>query len=262
MTRLQITAGLATLLTLAACERREQAAAPAAPKAAALAGPLIYEKKTDGIEVKLTLPEAVGRTPALYARLYSEGKNALDGFVEGSTEDVEQLKAAGLMQTGYSREIEYQATADTPRLLGLVRNDYEYTGGAHPNSSMQALTWDKATGKSLAVTELMRPGADMAAVDKALCDGILAEKKVRTGEAAIDGEVKACPKLADVSVALERSTVAGKAGGLTALFPPYTLGAYAEGSYEITLPLTVIQPVLSPTYAGEFGGQPAPIAKE
>ena len=251
---------LAVLVALAACKKREQAPPPAAraPAPAPAAGPLTYEKKTTAAEVALKLPERVGQLPALYARLFAEGRNALDAFAEGATGEIEELRAAGLPAAPYAREIEYTVAAETPRLLSLAVSNYENTGGAHPNASLDALTWDKATGRALPLVELFRPGADMAAANKALCDAIRTAKTERTGEASFAGELNACPALATVKATLAPSTVAGKAGGLTVLFSPYEIGPYVEGAYEIDLPLASFRSVLAPAYAGEFDGAPAP----
>lgn len=244
------------ILTLAACGKREQAAAPAAPGPAQPAGPLTYEKKTATSEISLKLPERVGQIPALYAKLFGEGRSALDQFAEGAVEEVEGLRAAGLPATPYARAIEYAVAAETPRLLGLTVSSYENTGGAHPNSGMDGLVWDKAANRVVSAAELFRADADLTSVDRALCEATRTAKRERTGEAAFSGEFTDCPPLKSVSMTLAPSTTRGKAGGLTVLFSPYQIGPYVEGGYEIDLPQAAFRAALSPAYAGEFEGAP------
>lgn len=249
-------------LAASACERRQQqAAAPAAPPAPAPArpaGPLTYQRTIPTAEVSLTLPEAVGRIPALYARLYGEDRKALDAFADASVEEVESLRAAGLPAPAYAQTFEYSLAAETPRLIGLTRLAYENTGGAHPNSALTGLVWDKTANTVVETAALFAKGADMAAADEALCDAIKAEKRSRIGDDSFNSAFPACPALATSQATLLPSVVKGKAAGLTVLFSPYDIGAYAEGAYEIDLPLAAFQAVLAPDYAGEFAGAPAP----
>lgn len=252
---------LAVAATVAACgpKPEEKAAeAPAAPAAVQPAGPLTYTAKTADAEVSLTLPEAVGAVPALYAKLFSEGRNELDSFAEGAKGELEELRATGDKPLPYGRSLDYAVTAETPRLLSLVLNALESTGGAHPNTILTTTVWDKAAGKALTPADLFAPGADMSAADKALCDAIHAAKKARVDDPALTGELKDCPKMKDAPLALAASTTPGKAGGVIAVFSPYALGAYAEGAYRVVTPLSAFQGVLSPAYAADFAGAPAP----
>lgn len=257
-----VVAGLA-LLSLAACGRKDEAAkapatapvaAPAAP--AAPLPPLTYKSSTRDAEVSLTLPPAAGAIPALYGKLFAEGRNDLQAFAEGAKSELEELRANGEPVQPYQRTLDYAVSADTPHLLSLVLNELEGTGGAHPNTTLSATIWDKQAGKVVAPSALF--GADTAAADKALCDAIHAAKQARVGDPALTGELKSCPRLARATLALAASTTPGKAGGVVALFSPYALGAYAEGAYRVVLPLTAIQSALAPAYAGEFAGAPAP----
>jgi hypothetical protein len=246
-------------LALAACERREQqAAAPPPPAKVAPAGPLAYARKTDIAEISLTLPARVGELPALYARLFGEQKAALDAFAADAAKDLEGLRAAGLPARPYTRQVEYTVAAETPRLISLRVQTFEDTGGAHPNTALSALTWDKQQGKALAPKDLLAQGADSAAADRALCDAVKAEKRRRIGDDSFTTVFPACPTLADAALLLAPSTAAGRAGGLTALFSPYDVGAYVEGAYEIDVPLAAVRTALNPAYATEFAGAPRP----
>jgi hypothetical protein len=266
--RLVLTAfGLsAALALLAACDRKpepqQQAAAPAAPPSAPAkpAGPLTFEKKAEHAEVSLKLPEAVGRVPALYSKLYSEGVNDLEAFFDGSKGEHAELVAAGAPAVPFARELDWKLGAETPRLIGLKLEEYENTGGAHPNASLGALIWDKQQGKVLAPTDLLRAGADPRALDKLVCDAVHAAKQERTGSPALMEGTK-CPSFAEAKLSLLPSTAPGKAGGLEVLISPYEIGPWVEGSYEVELPADKLAGELSPAYAGEFGGAPKPDVK-
>lgn len=255
-------AAFALVLVAASACKPAPPTPPAAPAPAPVpaAGPLTYEKKTPSAEVSLSLPERVGQLPALYAKLFAEGRNDLDQFAEGAVSEITELRSAGLPAQPYARDIDYTVAAETPRLISLAVSDYENTGGAHPNGAMRGLTWDKATGRVVALSALFAPGANLAAADKALCEALTAAKRERTGQAEFTGDFTGCPPLKDLEATLAPSTTAGKAGGLTVLFSPYMVGPYAEGAYEIAVPQAAFRAALAPAYAGEFDGAPAVVA--
>jgi hypothetical protein len=262
---LTLAAAASILLALAACDRPAEPAptpkpapAPAAAAPEEPLPPLSFHQVTPNAEVELKLPPEAARVEALYAKLYAEDVADLRAFAEGAQGDIAELRAAGETVRPYARSLEYAVTAQTSRLLSLSRLEYENTGGAHPNTVLGALVWDKRAGRAVAASELLRPGADTARADKALCDAIKAAKQARMGETTFTGSLKDCPKLADATVALAASTTPGKAGGLVVMFPTYALGPRVEGEYRIVLPLAAVKDVLAPDYAGEFAGAPAP----
>lgn len=267
-----LTLGLmAATLTLAACQRREEAPeAPPAPaesveKAEAPADPdatpLTYESRNAHAEVKLTLPAALRAQPGLHEALYREGVANLREFTEGAQAD--RTEYAGDMDLpAYEREIEWQMGAETPKLISLERLVYEYTGGAHPNTAYGAALWDKALRRPIQPAQLFRTGADMRVLDQALCDAINAAKQERspTEETlTLDGGAGgtwSCPRALETPFVLAPSGTAGRAGGLVFLIGPYVVGPYAEGGYEIVVPQQAFRALIAPAYVDEFAGAP------
>ena len=45
------------------------------------------------------------------------------------------------------------------------------------------------------------------------------------------------------------------------LYDPYAIGPYAEGEYEVLLPLSAFQGAINPAYAPDFTGSPSPEVK-
>lgn len=247
-------------LAAAGCRKTEEApqpapaAVPAAPSTPAdAAAPLTFGNKTADAEVSLKLPAAVVRQPDLHARLYAEGVRDLKAFSEGATG--ERAEAGGEGLPPYSKEIDWSLGADTGKLLSLERTDYEFAGGAHPNQSSQAVLWDKSLKRQVQPGQLIR--GDGGALDQALCDAVYAAKKERLGaEATAPGSDWKCPRWQTTPFVLVPSTTGGKAGGLKFLIPPYAVGPYAEGGYEVVVPVSAFQASLAAPYADEFAGQP------
>ena len=249
---------VAVAASLAACQRNEQKAPEASKAAAAVAadGPLKYESATPYAKVSLTLPDAIKTQPELYAALYRQEVADLAKYAEGAQAD--RTEAGGESAMGpYEKTIAYGDPVQTGRLFSAMRTDFDYSGGAHPNTVATALLWDKTEKRRISPADLFAKGADLSSLERALCDAVNTAKKARPGAVPIKvGDMWACPKLKDLAVILAPGDAAGKAGGLTFLLDAYAVGPYAEGPYSLTLPASAFQTLLAPAYASEFGGKP------
>ena len=260
---LLLSAAVAT--TLSACNRdRDPAPAPAdAPAAAAVetpadaAAPMHYEAKTPYADINLVLPEAIKPHPDLHARLYAEEMRKLRQFVEGAQGELTEAGAA-TDRPKYENTVTVTAAAETAKLFSLKRTTFDYSGGAHPNTLSNGILWDKALKRQIGLADLFRKGADMTALDQALCSAVNTAKRARVPDGpsiTFDSTDFTCPRAATTAFVLTPGTVPGKAAGLTFLIGPYQVGPYAEGGYEIAIPATVFRSLLTTAYAGEFGGQ-------
>ena len=251
----------AVAATLAACNReRQPEATPARPGAAATvtpadaAAPLKFESKTPFAEVSLALPDGLKPQPDLHARLYSEEVRKLRQFVEGAQGERTEAGFDESMPP-YAKAIEYSVAAETGKLLSLKRVDYDYSGGAHPNTFSTALLWDKALKREIGFADLFRKGLDLTVIDQALCSAINAAKRARVPDSAsltLGGGEWSCPRAATTPFVLTPGPVPGKAAGLTFLIGPYQVGPYAEGGYEIPVPASVFRSSLAVSYIDDF----------
>ncbi|MBW8304438.1 MAG: DUF3298 and DUF4163 domain-containing protein [Brevundimonas sp.] len=262
---LLLTAAVAA--TLAACNReRETPEAPAAGSdadAEALvtpadaAAPPGYESKTQYADVRLTLPDALRAHPDLHARLYADEVRKLKQFAEGAQGELTEA-GAPTDRPKFENTVTITAAAETAKLLSLKRSSFDYSGGAHPNTLTTGLLWDKALKRQIGLAGLFRPGADLTALDQALCSALNTAKRARVPDGAsitFDSKPFSCPRAATTPFVLTPGDTSGKAAGLTFLIGPYQAGPYVEGGYEIAVPATVFRSLLAIAYAGEFGGQ-------
>lgn len=264
--RLLIVAAALTA-TLAACnrDRPESKAgqkAAEAPAVRASATPLAYDSKTPWAEVELALPAVVKAQPQLHAALYDEKIRVLRQFAEGAQSERTEDGAPQDMPP-YAKDIRFTPALETGGLLSLKSVDYEFAGGAHPNTVTDGVLWDKLQKRRLTFADLFAKGADLRLLDQALCSALNTAKRARVPDSAsvtLGGAgMFTCPAAADTPFVLAPGTMPGKAGGLTFLIGPYQVGPYVEGAYEIALPVTAFRSLLSPAYAGEFAGQPVKI---
>lgn len=252
--------------SLAACNRdREPEAPPAAPAGsearvtpAAAGAPAGFEDKTPFADVKLTLPNELKAHPDLHARLYAEEVRKLRQFVEGAQGELTEAGAA-TDRPKYQNTVTVTAAAETAKLFSLKRVALDYSGGAHSNTLTSGILWDKSLKRQIGLSDLFRSGADLSAVDRALCSALNAAKRERVPDSAsltFDSKPFACPRAASTAFVLTPGGEPGKAAGLTFLIGPYQAGPYVEGGYEIPVPATVFRSLLATAYAGEFGGKP------
>ncbi len=252
----------AVTATLAACNRdRETAPKADAPTAPILtpttaAAPLAFDSDSPFAKVKLTLPEAIKTQPQLHTALYAEEVQTLRQFVEGA--QGEQAEAGfDEERPPYEKTIAITAAGETGALLSLKRVDFDYSGGAHPNTITTGILWDKTAKAQVPGTALFRVGADMTVLDRALCAALNTAKKARSPASApvtLTGSDWSCPRASATPFVLTGGSVPGKAAGLTFLVGPYQIGPYSDGAYEIALPASAFQSLLATAWAGEFAG--------
>ena len=154
-----------------------------------------------------------------------------------------------------------QSSLVSGRYVSIIRADYNYTGGAHPNRANDTLLWDRQAGKMIGIrpffAELADGGPAMTAIRDAVVADLKLEKKKRDNDNPDMSLVDALePKLLKIGpVSLAPSTSAGKSSGLSFHYGPYAVGSYAEGDYDAFVPWETLKPYLSAEGSAIFGGQ-------
>ena len=199
-------------------------------------------------------PAAVSAIPALAARLKEERDSAL---AEQKAEWAEALRefageeCVSCTSRGYSKE--WQVVADLPRYLSLSADMYLYSGGAHGNSAFEALVWDREVGAALDPKAMFRSEAAMQdALGAGWCAALTAERIKRLEGDYSEDSIFPCPPIADLTLLPGSSNKQGfNRIGLIAA--PYVAGSYAEGPYEVTLPVTpAVLAAVRPEYKAGF----------
>ena len=251
----------AALLSLAACNRdkdKPEAPPPVVVSAdgtaipADAAAPMGFEQKSEFATVRLTLPTTIKPQTDLHARIYAQEVRQLRQYMEQSEGERSEAGSEGL--PAYEKTVTFETAFETGKLFSLKRVDFDFSGGAHPNTLSTGVMWDKALKREVSPADLFRKAADLSVLDQALCSAINPAKRARVPDSAgivIGGKDFACPLALDTPFILAAGTTPGKAGGLIFLIRPYQVGPYAEGAYEIAIPLAIFRQLLAPAY-----GQP------
>ncbi|CCD93166.1 conserved exported hypothetical protein [Bradyrhizobium sp. ORS 375] len=213
------------------------------------------------IEANVTLDSQIKADAPLSAYCLADGKKWIDkNAADAAKERKEDPQAFRDGKWSFERKYAVRSVV-ADRYISIVRDDYMNTGGAHPNSDVNTILWDKASAKPISIRPFFTETADNGPALKAMLAGVItslkAEKKKRdaTETATAEWFKGLEPKLLKIgAVTLAPSTDAGKSSGLTFHYPPYAVGPYAEGQYVAFVPWETLKPYLSPEGQAIFAG--------
>jgi uncharacterized protein YecT (DUF1311 family) len=130
----------------------------------------------------------------------------------------------------------------SPRFVSAHVDQYEYTGGAHPNSSTANINVDMRAGRELAFADLL--GNEAAGRIFDLCTDQVRKQKIDNGETPDDlGDPAELRKnVGAASGDLETWSFGVDAAVIG--YDHYTVGAYAEGTFSCTIPYATLRPLV------------------
>lgn len=215
-------------------------------------------ESNDVWEFKFAYPAAAGRIAPLRAMLDARQVKALDELKAQAIEGRATADEQGFPFNPYALDVEWKVVTDLPGWLSLSSEFYSYTGGAHGNSGFEGLVWDKQANKSLKPESLFTSVAALeGAVQSAFCAALNKQREEKRQEpvpAPTGGDdwSVACPGIDETTVILGSSN-SRTFDRIGFLIGPYVAGPYAEGSYEVTLPVTkAVKAAVKPAFADAF----------
>ncbi|MEN9925009.1 MAG: hypothetical protein RL268_1135 [Pseudomonadota bacterium] len=257
---------LASLILVAACGKEEPAPAPTASDAAVATAPASEAPlPAEAVNIKTqnprysfsyAYPAAAAGIPALKAQLDNEMAKARAELASIAKEGESAAKAEDFEFNPFDQSTKWTVVTDLPGWLSLKRDYYEFTGGAHGNYGTGALLWDKAAGQARDVMTLfVSKAAFDAALRPAFCNALDKQRAERRG-APVDrtsgDSFDDCLAPSDVTVLLGSSNKQ-QFNRIGLIADPYAAGPYAEGSYEVTLPVTpALLKAVKPEYRAAF----------
>lgn len=126
-------------------------------------------------------------------------------------------------------------------VMSVVFQVYEFTGGAHGNTSYNTITYDLAADAVIALDDLFQSGSEPFAI---------------IGPVVVDELGERLGEMADVAWIEEGSGenpanyqhFALTVDSLVLYFPPYQIAPYAAGTQTVEIPLSDLESVLSPAF--------------
>jgi hypothetical protein len=236
-----------------------------------------FSTETKFFEASVTIEETLKSSPGLYNDCLAEGHTWADKM-RADTEKEKRDDPSGFAQ-GQQWQFDRtyaQRSVVADRYVSIVRTDVTYAGGAHPNTDIDTILWDRSAQKRISIrpffTETADNGPAMTAMAHLAKLAVAKEKMARLEQNGIGDGKKMTPeqflkddfdinegvkptllKLGPVTLA--PSTERGKSSGLTFHFSPYAVGSYAEGPYTVFVPWTSFAQFLTADGKAIFGGQ-------
>jgi len=226
---------------------------------AADAKPFKFESKTRYAEVDFAYSTEAASVPALVRRFQADlAKERTQTVACGKAETKVRVESGG-EGIACSSSTGITTSGQTPQLLSLAQAYYAFTGGAHGNGATTPLLWDRRLGKEVKFASLFSsPNSYAAILRDPYCRALNAERKKRRGPdyepSSMVPEFDACPKFSELSLIPSGSPRFGQVHVIAA---PYIAGPYAEGDYDIVLPVSArLVAALKPEFRASFAPQP------
>lgn len=235
------------IILLAACDRPAAPATnlaaseqPAARPAEPAAKPFVDDEKNELIDFHFGWSAEAAAVPQLVGRFRAEMEKAKAELISGAREDRAFRDKEGYDFHPHSSSTDYKTAGKTGRLLSLAVEVASYTGGAHGNYGTGALLWDRPATRDIKVADLFAASGNLdRLLTQRWCDALNKAREEKRGEPVSGGGMfDECPALGEISIIPTDKDGNGKFERLQLVADPYVAGPYAEGSYEIELPVT------------------------
>lgn len=260
---------LAVLALIAACsnpqpteENKAAEAGPAVPpgfepKAAPTAAAFKQEEKTDLLQFAYSYPEQAATVPQIVAKLQGEMKQDKADALKMAREDRKARADMNAPPLPHALQTAWSVHADTPALLALEGETYAFTGGAHGMTGYTTLLWDKVRRQETSLDVIVAsPPTFAASFRDRFCDLLDAERAKKRGATVKrdSGGFTDCVDPAKQVIVPESSN--GKTiDRLNIVIGPYEAGPYAEGTYEVAVPVdAAMLKAVRPAYRAWFAG--------
>lgn len=217
--------------------------------------PFEQSEKTGLLEFAYAWPAQAAAVPAIADKLRNDLTTGKADALKMAREDQKAAAEAGFPFHAHSLETRWTVTADTPRFLSLRSTIYSYTGGAHGMTSYKALLWDKERRRETSLQAVMTSAAAFASViHDRFCAGLDKARAQKRGGPVMRGDdpfTQCIDPMQEVLVPTSRN---GRLiDGITVVIGPYSAGPYAEGTYEVRLPLdAAMRKVIKTEYRDAF----------
>ena len=211
--------------------------------------------KTADYEFGYAYPAAAGRVAGLKAWLDADRARLRAKTMRDGAAARREAARSGFPYRRYSYVKSWKLVTQTPRFVSLSGDSYDYTGGAHGQPASYGLVWDKAAGRRLEPKALFTSNAALQSASRTgYCARLKAEQR-RRNQGTVSS-MNICPPIKDLTLLLG-STNGRAIDRIGLIADPYVAGSYAEGSYEVTLPVTpAILKTVKPAYRAAFAVRP------
>ena len=231
---------------------------PQKPSAPA-ARPFSVEEENDLYSFSFSWPAEAGAVPQLVERFTRDMNETKAKLIADAKEDREERARRGFDYHAHEVRQSYETAGQSDRLLSLESSIYAFTGGAHGSSGSGTLLWDRQLAHDVTIRDLLPAGVSWTGVIREpFCTLLDREREKRRREPIRKDEMFGnCPTYDEVTVVLRDSDDNARFDHVDVIADQYVAGPYAEGDYEISLPITAAMiDRLKPEYRNSFEPRP------
>jgi len=195
----------------------------------------LHQSKPGLYDIAVSYPEFRGSSPlarAASAAFKLEALKDLGEFRKAAADDAHEF---GKLRSEYGVDRTTQLGVVSDTVISGYLVNYDYSGGAHPNTIYVPITYGLVDGKParLSVRQIASPSISPAEVlAKAVIPKINAIKKQNEGD-----------PIGSIDMKYANRFIVTKSG-ITWVFSPYDIGAYAEGPFIIDVPWSDLRGLL------------------
>jgi len=264
---------LTAALLLVSCGKSDSSAAPApAPsQTAAMASappvppapptplPVTARKvseKNDLYEFTYSYPASAGTVAGLKTSLDADLNTRLAKLKSEAAAARKDAAKDGYPYNPWYWSQEWKVVTDLPGWLSLSAEYANYTGGAHGMQWFGTMLWDRQAGKARDPLSLFQSKAALSsAIRKPFCAELDRQRVKKRGEPLSAARSSMFEECVDP---LKQTVIVGSASGkafdrIGILVAPYEAGPYAEGTYEVTVPVTpAVVAAVRPEFRSSF----------
>ncbi len=210
-----------------------------AEKPAPAGKPFKVANKTALLDYSYAYPAQAAAIPALVAKFARDADRAKADALKMAKDDSEAAKSSGFPFHAHELQTVWSVTADTARFLALQSETYVYSGGAHGMTAYDTLLWDKARKRETSVKAVMTsPEAFRTAIRDRFCAELDRQRMKKRGEPVKRGEDDFTKCIDPMEQVLALTSKDGTLiDSVTVVVGPYNAGPYAEGSYDVPVPV-------------------------
>lgn len=219
--------------------------------------PFKVSDKSDLLEFGYSWPGEASGVPEIVTWLKADMDKSKTAAIRDARVGKADAAGSGFPFRPYALETHWKVVGHNGHLLSLVGETYSYTGGAHGMSSYRPLLWDRSRSQIIEPEAIFTSPAAFAKVaTPTFCKLLDVERaKKRDGFGGVDDSDPTDPFNACIDPLKQVMVPAGKHGlhAIRVIVAPYEAGPYAEGSYEIDVPMTkAILETIKPEYRSAF----------
>jgi len=216
--------------------------------------PFALDRKGDLVEFNYAWSAEASANPVLIRRLRSDLETSWSAASSTAQADRAAALAAKRPFNGHRYSRRWATAGQSSRLLSLEGQTVIFTG-AEPSHGAEGLLWDRSTRAEIKAARLFTAGSSLEKlVHIPFCVTLEGERAKRRGAPVRAGDpFSQCPKLSELAVLPADSNANRRFDRFRLIAPNGIAGAYAEGRYDIAVPVTAaLRAALKPAYRSSF----------